>query len=197
MIQDSGVENGADRLRRLLLAVSRRDEAAFTALYGLTKSKMFAVALAIVRRRDLAEDVMQEAYVRIWHNAARFDSAKGSPISWMATIVRNQAINVVRRPTVEVECDQALVLNVVGDDCSPLDRLQSSQDCGHALAALQALAPLQRRLIVAAYVRGESRDQLAQRFGAPANTIKTWLRRAIMDVRATVERPHGNRQTAA
>ncbi|UCF52314.1 MAG: sigma-70 family RNA polymerase sigma factor [Bradyrhizobium sp.] len=197
MIEDICFENGVERLRRLLIAVGHRDEAAFAALYGLTKGKMFAVALAIVRRRDLAEDVMQEAYVRIWHNAARFDPAKGSPISWMATIVRNQAINVVRRPTVEVECDQATVLNVVGDDCSPLDRLQSSQDCSHALAALQALAPLQRRLIVAAYVRGESRDQLAQRFGAPANTIKTWLRRAIMDVRATLERPHENRQSAA
>ncbi|WP_420477379.1 sigma factor-like helix-turn-helix DNA-binding protein, partial [Noviherbaspirillum sp. ST9] len=80
---------------------------------------------------------------------------------------------------------------------SPLDQVQSSQENGHAFAALQALAPLQRRLIVAAYVRGESRDQLAQRFGAPANTIKTWLRRALMDVRATLERPHGNRQTAA
>ena len=197
MSEDICVNNGADRLRQLLIAAGRRDEVAFAALYGLTKGKMFAVALAIVRRRDLAEDVMQEAYVRIWHNAARFDPAKGSPISWMATIIRNQAINVVRRPTVEVECDPSMVLNVVADDCSPLDRLQSSQDCGHALAALQALAPLQRRLIVAAYVRGESRDQLAQRFCAPANTIKTWLRRAIIDVRATVERPHDNRRTAA
>lgn len=197
MIEDVRVESGTDGLRRLLIAAARRDEAAFSALYGLTKGKMFAVALAIVRRRDLAEDVMQEAYVRIWHNASSFDPEKGSPVSWMATIVRNQAIDVVRRPTVEVECDQSIVLNVVGDDCSPLELLQSSQECGHALAALQALAPLQRRLIVAAYVRGESRDQLARRFGAPVNTIKTWLRRAILDVRATVERPHGNRQTAA
>lgn len=197
MIEDSRVEDGAERLRRLLSAVGSRDEAAFAVLYELTKSKMYGIALAIVRRRDLAEDVMQDAYVRIWHNAASFDPLKGSPITWMATIVRNQAINVVRRPSVEVECDPSVVLNVVADDRSPLDLLQDSQDCGHALAALQALAPLQRHLIVAAYVRGESRDQLAQRFGAPANTIKTWLRRAILDVRASLERAHGNRRSAA
>lgn len=197
MIEDVRDETGAERLLRLLTTVGRGDEAAFAALYGLTKGKMFAVALAIVKRRDLAEEVMQEAYIRIWHNARSFDATKGSPIAWMATIVRNQAINLVRRPTVEVECDQSIVMNVAGDDRSALDQLQSSQDCGHALAALQALAPLQRRLIVAAYVRGESRDQLALRFGAPANTIKTWLRRAIMDVRATLEKPRDNRQTAA
>jgi len=191
------VDTGADRLVTLLTAVGHRDQAAFAALYGLTKNKMFAVALAIVRRRELAEDVLQEAYVRIWHGAAQFDATRGAPITWMSTIVRNQAINIVRRPTVELDCDQSILQNVPEENCSALDRIQSAQECGHALAALQALAPLQRRLIVAAYVRGESRDQLARRFGAPVNTIKTWLRRAILDARATIDGRQGSNQSVA
>jgi RNA polymerase sigma-70 factor (ECF subfamily) len=190
-------DTGADRLRRLLGASATGDQAAFAELYGLTKGKMFGVALGILKRRDLAEDVLQEAYVRIWRNAGRFNPAIASPVAWMATIVRNCAINIVRRPQLEADCDQTFVLNVVASDQSPLDGIQSAEDCGNAFAALRSLDPLQRRLIVAAYVRGESREQLARRFGVPVNTIKTWLRRAILNVRATMDGTEAPRRTFA
>jgi RNA polymerase sigma-70 factor (ECF subfamily) len=183
------------RLQSLMMAVSRGDQHAFSQLYDLTKSKMFGVALAIVRRRELAEEVLQDAYTRIWQNAGRFDPLISSPVTWMVAIVRHRAIDVLRQSKSEFELDESMLVNLAVDDRSPLDHIELTQDGHQALAALLALPPLQRQLIIAAYIHGESRAQLAVKFGSPANTIKTWLRRALLEVRTTMkdgERPGSN-----
>ena len=175
------------RLQDLMIAVGRGDQHAFSQLYGLTKSKMFGVALAIVRRRELAEEVLQDAYTRIWQNAGRFDPLMSSPVTWMAVIVRHRAIDVLRQLKSEFELDECLLVNLAADDRSPLDHIQLTQDGSQALAALLELPPLQRQLIIAAYIHGESRAQLAVKFGSPANTIKTWLRRALLEMRTAMK----------
>jgi RNA polymerase sigma-70 factor, ECF subfamily len=175
------------RLQDLMIAVGRGDQHAFSQLYGPTKSKMFGVALAIVRRRELAEEVLQDAYTRIWQNAGRFDPLMSSPVTWMVAIVRHRAIDVLRRLKSEFELDECLLVNLVADDRSPLDQIQLTQDGSQALAALLELPPLQRQLIIAAYIHGESRAQLAVKFGSPANTIKTWLRRALLEMRTAMK----------
>ena len=86
----------ARALAQLIAATGRGDRKAFDKLYAATSAKLYGTALAVLRRRDLAEDVVQEAYVRIWRNAASYDPARGSPITWMATIVRHLAIDAVR-----------------------------------------------------------------------------------------------------
>ena len=80
----------------LIAAVAKGDEAAFERLYAATRAKLFGVVLRILRRQDLAEEVIQEAYVKIWHSAGQFNPALSSPITWMASIARNRAIDVVR-----------------------------------------------------------------------------------------------------
>ena len=81
----------------LLASVAKGDEAAFESLYAATRAKLFGVVLRILRRQDLAEEVVQEAYVKIWNNAGQFNPAMASPITWMVSIARNRAINVVRK----------------------------------------------------------------------------------------------------
>src|SRR3982751_3739745 len=81
----------------LIAAVAKGDQAAFERLYGATRAKLFGVVLRILRRQDLAEEVIQEAYVKIWNSAGRFDPGLASPITWMASIARNRAIDVVRK----------------------------------------------------------------------------------------------------
>src|SRR5438445_7501023 len=81
----------------LIAAVAKGDEAAFERLYAATRAKLFGVVLRILRRQDLAEEVIQEAYVKIWNNAGQFNPALASPITWMASIARNRAIDVVRK----------------------------------------------------------------------------------------------------
>src|SRR6201991_1871325 len=81
----------------LIAAVAKGDEAAFERLYAATRAKLFGVVLRILRRQDLAEGVIQEAYVNIWSNAREFNPAQSSPITWIASIARNRAIDVVRK----------------------------------------------------------------------------------------------------
>ncbi len=84
---------GADDLTRLLSRVALRDTAAFAALYKETSAKLYGVVARILTRGDVAADVLQEAYVRVWEKAGEFDSNKGSALAWMATIARNRALD--------------------------------------------------------------------------------------------------------
>ena len=175
-----------ERLVRLIAATAAKDQAAFAELYDATKRKLFGIALTVLHRRDLAEDVVQEAYLRIWRHAARFDPARGTAITWMATIVRNLAIDVKRSPAADATDDEALTV-IPFNGRSALDEIEANDDQRRLHAVMKTLDPAKRNLVVAAYINGESREQLAARFGAPVNTIKTWLRRAVLDIRAGLE----------
>src|SRR5262250_1820684 len=87
----------------LIAAVAKGDEAAFERLYGATRAKLYGVALRILRRQDLAEEVIQESYVRIWKSAGQFNPALASPITWMASIARNRAIDLMRKSETLIE----------------------------------------------------------------------------------------------
>jgi RNA polymerase sigma-70 factor (ECF subfamily) len=174
------------RLAELLAATAAKDEPAFAELYDSTRRKLFGIALMVLRRRDLAEDVTQEAFIRIWRSAASFDPARGMPITWMATIVRNLAIDVKRSPAAEPTDDSGLSV-IPFNGRSALEELEASDNHRRLREAMKTLDPLRRKLVIAAYINGESREQLSRRFGAPVNTIKTWLRRAVLDIRAAIE----------
>src|SRR6188472_3767466 len=81
----------------LIGAVAQGDQAAFERLYVATRAKLYGVVLRILRRTDLAEEVVQEAYLKIWNNAGSFDARLATPITWMVAIARNRALDVVRR----------------------------------------------------------------------------------------------------
>ena len=98
-----------DRLASLIAATARHDQAAFAELYDATRRKLFGIALTVLHRRDLAEDAVQEAYLRIWRHAARFDPERGTAITWMATIVRNLAIDVKRSPAASAVTSPSMI----------------------------------------------------------------------------------------
>src|SRR6266404_9364552 len=92
----------------LLAAVAKGDEAAFEPLYQATRAKLYGAALRILRRADLADEVIQETYLKVWNSAGQFDPAVASPITWMLAIARNRAIDLVRKKTevsIEEESD--------------------------------------------------------------------------------------------
>ena len=175
-----------ERLAGLIAATAAEDQAAFAELYHATKRKLFGIALTVLHRRDLAEDGVQEAFLRIWRHAARFDPARGTAITWMATIVRNLAIDVKRSPAAEATDDSALIV-IPFNGRSALDEIEATDNHRRLNEVMKSLDPIKRKLVVAAYINGESREQLSARFGAPVNTIKTWLRRAVLDMRAVLE----------
>jgi RNA polymerase sigma-70 factor (ECF subfamily) len=102
----------------------------------------------------------------------------------MATIVRNLAIDVLRSPSAQPTEDETALLRLPAPMASALQDMERSEEQRRVLALLDALDPVKRRLVVAAYLQGESRQQLARRFGVPVNTVKTWLRRAILEMQA-------------
>jgi RNA polymerase sigma-70 factor (ECF subfamily) len=161
-----------------------------------TKRKLFSIILPIVKCRHVAEELLQEAYVRIWLNAAAYRRASASPMTWMISIARNRAIDLVRRPVREISSDDSFLSSIPANSPTPLEQIEISEDRdgplmhrANVLYALQSLDSKRRHLIIAAYIHGESRKQLSERFGVPVNTIKTWIRRALLETRASLQRP--------
>ena len=198
-------------LERLLLRMSGKDEAAFEKLYATTKRKLFSTALLIVKRGHLADEVVQEAYVRIWLNAASYRPTLASPMSWMISITRNLAIDIARKSVREIYSDKSILAHIPTDYPDALEAIEIREDENDAVNrrrdvyfALQNLDPARRHLVIAAYVHGESRHHLSERYGVPVNTIKTWIRRALLEARVSVQnrlapatrRPNGLKDTS-
>lgn len=185
--------SSSSELERLLLRMSRKDEAAFAKLYAATKRKLLSTVLLIVPCKYIAEEILQETYVRIWLNAAAYRSSLGSPMMWMITIARNLAIDVARKPAREIYADHSLVANFPADGPTALESIETQEKESETVRlqrsiffALQALEPRRRQLVIAAYIHGESRHRLAEQYHVPVNTIKTWIRRALLEVRENV-----------
>ena len=167
----------------LLAAVAKGDRAAFERLYVATRAKLYGIVLRILRRADLADEVMQETYLKIWNSAGQFDPALASPITWMVAIARNRAIDMVRKKSeVSIE-EESDVLEVAADSPDPLAKREMTEELRRLLACMGRLEEERRRLVLLAYYGGWSREQLAARFEKPVNTIKTWLRRALLEIR--------------
>ena len=195
MLHMTTAEFGSKRLGYLLTQIAAvKDQSAFAELYYATKGKLFSTVLMIVKRRDLAEEIIQDVYARIWSNAISYRPSSGSPMTWMITIARNLAIDVVRKPALEVYPDDSVLLELP-DDCPTAVELIEAAECHRSsmeqqkkvLSALQSLSPVRRDLVIAAYISGESRQQLSKRTGLPVNTVKTWIRRALLEVEAILQ----------
>ena len=170
-------------LAGLLAAVAKGDEAAFERLYVATRAKLYGVVLRILRRQDLAEEVIQETYVRIWKGAGQFNPGLASPITWMATIARNRAIDLMRKKSETLIEEEPSEMEAVADSPDPLARREMTEELKRLLECIGRLDPERQKLVLLAYYNGWSREQLAAKFEAPANTIKTWLRRSILEIR--------------
>jgi RNA polymerase sigma-70 factor (ECF subfamily) len=174
----------ADDLAELLRRVAAQDAHAFQALFRATSAKLYGVIFRILRRKDLADEIMQEAYLRIWRRAASFNPQAGSPITWMAVIARNLALDEVRRAQpVSIE-ERPEVLEVPDEFNHPLDAREKSETWVRLMTCLEGIEKDRREMVLLAYYHGISREDLAAKFGAPVATVKTWLRRSLLQLRA-------------
>ncbi len=171
----------------LLAAVSRGDHEAFQRLYAATSAKLYGVVLRILRRGDLAEEVLRDTYLRVWRGASEFNPAEATPITWMVAMARNQALDIARKKSNVGMGEEPLGMDSGSDMPEPLVRREMTDDLKRLLACMGNLEEERRRLILLAYYSGWTRDELATRFDKPANTIKTWLRRGLLQVRECLE----------
>jgi RNA polymerase sigma-70 factor (ECF subfamily) len=152
------------------------DQAAVGRLYGALAPRLYAVAHRILRDGTLAEDAVQEAFIKIWRNAGRFDSAKGTVAAWAAVITRRTALD--RKPKAVFTALPELEAPAPDPDYLH-PRLKS---------CLQALPPEHRNALVLMYVYGLSHSELAQALGAPLGTVKSWARRGGSALKESLQR---------
>lgn len=177
-------------LADLLGACGRGDRVAFARLYEATSPKLFGVAIRMLRREDLAEEILQECYVSIWTNARTYSAGLSAPMTWMTSIVRNRCLDSLRRPRIEValgrddESGEDPLDAVPSDEPGPLASLQRSNDARALAECLAKLDGKMRQAIVLAFFEGLSHSELAGHMRQPLGTVKTWIRRGLERLKA-------------
>ncbi|SPA26408.1 RNA polymerase sigma factor, sigma-24 [Cupriavidus taiwanensis] len=181
-----------DRLEGLLQAVAVGERQALRALYDLTATKLFGLALRITGRRDWAEDVVQESFVSIWHHAGDYRPQLAAPMTWMTAIVRNRALDCLRRAAAArvpqtAELEQDLAEWLADEAAGPAELAEASQQARALNRCLQRLEQPQRQAIMLAYLQDLSHAELAERLRAPLGTVKSWIRRGLERLRSCME----------
>ena len=184
VINDSDEAKAArQRLTEVLVATAQEDRLAFRKLYQLTSAKLFGICLRICGERQAAEDVLQDVYLIIWRRAGGYEPGRASPISWLATIARNRAIDWRRAKGVRPTSDMTEADLVPSGDPSAIDRLLDREDDYKLHACLDALDDPQRKAIRTAFFDGLTYAELADRQGVPLGTMKSWVRRGLLRLR--------------
>lgn len=175
-------------LDELLAATAAGNRAAFAQLYRAAGGKLLGLAQLLLRRRDLAEEVTQEAFVRIWQRAGDYNSDKGQPLTWMSAIVRNLAIDRLRRDRGDMPLDAAPGRDAWADpDPDPLEQTLRSADARRLAACLDQLEPPQRRCIRLAFFNGLTHEQLATHLDQPLGTVKSNIRRGLLRLKTCLD----------
>ncbi len=176
----------ANILSDLIARSALKDQRAFKQLYDATSAKLYPVALRILRRQQLAEDVLQEAFVSIWQRADSFIGTECHPMTWLTSIVRNRSIDTLRAQKAEVsltredsESEGDAQMEIEDDGPTPLQLLVSAADARQLRHCLDGLEAAQRQSIALAFYQGLSHQELASHLAQPLGTVKAWVRRGL------------------
>lgn len=183
-------------VKRLLIRTAARDAAAFERLYRMTMPLLLGVATRIVGRRELAQEVVHDTFIKVWHAAGGFDPLAPHAVAWLVAIARNRAIDLAGSA-------EGSRVDPVGDDIDGLvdrgydwapdaaETLERGRS-GHALrACLDELRAPERQAIVLAYHHGMSHSDLALHLQRPLGTVKAWIRRGLDTLRQCIEQAGG------
>ena len=184
MTETDTVDAQRARLVQALARAGRGDRAALREVYNLTSAKLFGVCLRICQEREAAEDVLQDVYLKVWTRAGRFDANRASPITWLCTIARNAAIDWRRSTRTPAMLDEAAAAEVPDADPLAPELLDAAQSQARIFMCLEALDERPRSAIRAAFYDGLSYPQLAERMMVPLGTMKSWVRRGLLQLKA-------------
>jgi len=172
----------ATDLAATLAAIARGERAALRDLYAAEASRLFGVCLRILRDRAAAADATQDAFLRIWDRADRFDPARGAARAWLAAIARHVALDLARARGRELPSDDPELGDALVDD-DPVAALDATADAARLRACLEVLEEKNRRSILLAFVDGLSHAQIAARLETPLGTVKAWIRRGLASLK--------------
>ena len=174
-------------LSRAIARVANRDSDALKYVYRHTSAKLFGVCLRILNDREEAEDVLQDVYLTVWNKADRSDPERASPITWLVSMARNRSIDKLRsrggRVMAGVEEAEAI------PDAAPLAStlIETDEDRVRLDGCLDQLDPKHAGAVRTAFFEGVTYDALAQMIGVPLGTMKSWIRRSLISLRACLE----------
>jgi len=182
----------------LLARVALRDQAAFKQLYEATVRCLLAISVRLLRDPSWAEEVLQEAYVSIWHSAVNYSPARSQPMTWLMAIARNKAMDALRsttteratmvQPRVTHDDDDDGLPDAADDSAGPMERLIRSIDTVRLRDCLQGLEASQRQAIALAFYDGLTHAELAAHLRQPLGTVKAWVRRGLEKLRPCLQR---------
>ena len=168
----------------LVARMQGRDPRALAELYDRYGRVVYALILRVVRDTGIAEDLVQETFLRVWNRVHGFDAQKGSIGPWLLAVARNRAIDYLRsaggreRNSVEYEeTDHPALYTDMEKDILASDKARVVK------SAMDKLSPNQRQVIELAYFEGLSQTEMAERMGQPLGTVKTWVRSALKSLR--------------
>lgn len=175
----------------LLARVALGDARSFEELYRQSAAHLYAVALRIVRDRPIAEELLQEAFVNVWHHARSYEAARSQPLTWLTSVVRNRALDHVRRREVDTT---TLTRDDDGDDVdfpaegpTPVEMLEKAVEGRAVRDCVEALDPATRQAIALAFFQGLSHGELATHLREPLGTVKSWIRRGLAKLRRCLD----------
>ena len=170
----------------LLQACARGDQAALQSLYAATAPRLLGLAQRMVSNRALAEDLVQDTFILAWRHAHRFDPHRGAAIAWLATIVRRQCLDQLRRRRY-VPLDDIGMENFEDTRPNPADLTILSRDAQRLRSCLDKLDPGPRASILMAYFDGLTLAEVSGRQGVPLGTVKSWVRRSLARLKNCME----------
>ena len=179
-------------LAQLLQRCAAQDPAAFRTLYDKTSAILFARLSRMLRRRSVAEEVLQDVYVRIWQRAAQFEVSRGKPLAWMVTIARYCAIDLMRRERVSLVSDDGI--EEVADDSAGEPGFEKPNNFDFCIGQLNETT---RRCLTLAFVEGRSHDEIARVTAHPLGSVKSWIRRGLLALKDCLggQEPAGKQAT--
>jgi len=176
-----------DALNQLLQQAGCNDQKAFAELYRRTSSKLFGVCMRMLRDRGEAEEVLQETYTTVWRRAGSFDASRASAITWLVTLSRNKAIDRLRQHREELLDDPSRLDEAVDEQPTPAAGAETSQEYQRLQQCLDELEPQQQSSVREAFFTGATYNELATRCKVPLGTMKSWIRRSLMQLRTCLD----------
>ncbi len=171
-------------LQNLLCAVAEKDKTAFHELYHLTSGKLFSVAIRLIKRADLAEDILQDSYLKIWDKASEYMATSNSPMAWMVAIVRNKAIDTLRKRGEVGFSDVDGCENIIDNTPDPLALAEQNGNLSSVFQCLKGLDEDHKKIFLLAYYYGFTHEEIAKQFSVPVGTIKSRIRRSLTRIRS-------------
>ena len=172
----------------LLAQVALSNRAAFETLYRDTSSRLFGICLRVLNDRAEAEEVLQEVYTSVWRKAGQFDVTRASAMGWLSMMARNRSIDRLRAlPARTARTALELADEIEDPGVSPAQQAETSADRARLENCLKQLEPRRHSLIRAAFFDGSTYEELAARLEAPLGSVKSWIRRGLLQLRTCLE----------